>query len=242
MAEQELTKAQRLAEEVLRLSRNTLLVYLRFLDMALSRLELKSCDRSTLLTDGQYLLYHAPHVLKSFQYQKEIPVRDYLHVVMHCVYRHMFTDPSLDRPLWDLACDIAVEAVISELGLKAAEASRQKTQEAELQKLREESPADGNAAFLLLKKEYDVRTKAIKTAADKAGAKLSNVFRFCEEVFGDGQELLILVTELTISYYGAHFISRYGCKEYFEHNKELLFFERRKDIIRELETLDWEEE
>jgi len=140
MAEQELTKAQRLAEEVLRLSRNTLLVYLRFLDMALSRLELKPCDRSTLLTDGQYLLYHAPHVLKSFQYQKEIPVRDYLHVVMHCVYRHMFTDPSVDRPLWDLACDIAVEAVISELGLKAAEASRQRTQEAELQKLREECP------------------------------------------------------------------------------------------------------
>jgi len=101
--------------------------------------------------------------------------------------------------------------------------------------------ADGNAAFLLLKKEYDVRTKAIKTAADKAGAKLSNVFRFCEEVFGDGQELLILVTELTISYYGAHFISRYGCKEYFEHNKELLFFERQKDIIRELEILDLDE-
>ena len=114
--------------------------------------------------------------------------------------------------------------------------------EAMVTMLREESPADGNAAFLLLKKEYDVRTKAIKTAADKAGAKLSNVFRFCEEVFGDGQELLILVTELTISYYGAHFISRYGCKEYFEHNKELLFFERQKDIIRELETLDWEEE
>lgn len=41
-----------------------------------------------------------------------------------------------------------------------------------------------------------------------------------------------------ISYYGAHFISRYGCKEYFNHNQELLFYERQKEIIRELENLE----
>ena len=68
--------------------------------------------------------------------------------------------------------------------------------------------------------------------------QLSNLFKFCEEVFGEGQELLILVTELTISTYGASFISRYGCKEYFNHNKELLFYERQKEIISELENLE----
>lgn len=57
-------------------------------------------------------------------------------------------------------------------------------------------------------------------------------------MFGEGQELLILVTELTISYYGARFISRYGCKEYFAHNKELLFYERQKGIIAEIESLE----
>ena len=46
------------------------------------------------------------------------------------------------------------------------------------------------------------------------------------------------MTELTISHYGAHFISRYGCKEYFAHNKELLFYERQKEIIRKLDNLD----
>ena len=50
--------------------------------------------------------------------------------------------------------------------------------------------------------------------------------------------MVILVTELTISYYGARFISRYGCKEYFAHNKELLFYERQKEIITELENLE----
>jgi hypothetical protein len=103
--------------------------------------------------------------------------------------------------------------------------------------LKEKTPADGTEAFKLLKAEFDNRTKSLKKQGDAAGKQLSNVFLFCEEVFEEGQEMLILVTELTISYYGAHFISRYGCKEYFNHNKELLFYERQKEIIREIENL-----
>lgn len=72
------------------------------------------------------------------------------------------------------------------------------------------------------------------------GKRLSNVFLFCEEVFAEGQEMLILVTELTINPHSARFISRYGCKEYFAHNKELLFYERQKEIIKEIEKLDLE--
>lgn len=104
--------------------------------------------------------------------------------------------------------------------------------------LKKESPDDNTKAFALIKKEFDKIPKELKKQAGLAGEKLSNVFTFCEEVFGDGQEILILVTELTISYYGARFISRYGCKEYFNHNKELLFYERQKEIITELENLD----
>ena len=49
------------------------------------------------------------------------------------------------------------------------------------------------------------------------------------------------MAERVISYFGAHFISRYGCKEYFNHNKELLFYERQKEIIGQLEKLELEE-
>ncbi len=101
--------------------------------------------------------------------------------------------------------------------------------------LARENPAEGAAAFQLLKKDFDRREKDLKKQAREAGKKLSNMFRFCEEVFGEGQEILILVTELTINYYGANFISRYGCEEYFAHNKELLFYERQKAIIKEIE-------
>ncbi len=106
--------------------------------------------------------------------------------------------------------------------------------------LRAENPANGADAFKLIKTEFDKRTKQIKKQATAAGKHLSNAFIFCEEVFREGQEMLVLVTELTINHYSAYFISRHGCKEYFSHNKELLFYERQKEIIHELEDLDWE--
>ncbi len=104
--------------------------------------------------------------------------------------------------------------------------------------LQMEQPSGGMEAFKLLKADFDKQTKALKTAADKAGKQLSNVFRFCEDAFDEGQEMLILVTELTISRYAARFISRYGCPEYFAHNKELLFYERQMELIAELDNLE----
>ena len=104
--------------------------------------------------------------------------------------------------------------------------------------LGKENPKDAVAGFTILKKGYDGRVKQLEKHAALAGEQLKNAFLFCEDIFADGQEMLILVTELTISYYGAHFISRYGCEEYFKHNKELLFYERQKEIIAELDDLE----
>ena len=103
-----------------------------------------------------------------------------------------------------------------------------------------ERPEDGKAAFALLKKDFDQRMAGLHKSAGDAGKKLSNLFRFCGEVFPDGQELLILVTELTLNPHCARFIGRYGCKEYYERNKELLFYERQQEIIRKMEDIDWE--
>ena len=67
-------KRNQLARDVLLLSRNTLLVNLRFLDMALSRLELFASDNGTLQCDGEYLVYNSAHVLRCYKSGKEIPV------------------------------------------------------------------------------------------------------------------------------------------------------------------------
>ena len=136
MNEERTEKLNNLALEVLRLSRNTLLVNLRFLDSALSRFEYIPTEKSTLLTDGEHLLYNPEHVLKRYKHEKERPVRDYLHIVFHCIYRHMFMDPSLDRPLWDLACDIAVENVITELGIRSTTSEIESLQQSYINELK----------------------------------------------------------------------------------------------------------
>ena len=52
--------------------------------------------------------------------------------------------------------------------------------------------------------------------------------------------MLIFVTELTVSFYGSQFIRRFGCKEYFRHNKKLLFYDRQQEILNELENISSE--
>ncbi|MDE7031327.1 MAG: AAA family ATPase [Lachnospiraceae bacterium] len=102
----------------------------------------------------------------------------------------------------------------------------------------EKSPASGEAAFKLLKSDFDRRKKALTKRVSQVDANLTNVFEFCEEAFEAGsQEILILVTELTINSYAAHFIGKYGCQAYFRHNKDMLFTERKKDILAEIDEL-----
>lgn len=133
--EQELTKTQKLAKDVLIYSRNTLLVNLRFLDSALSRFEYIPVPESTFLTDGKHLFFNPMHVLINYKTAKEITVRDYLHVVLHCIFKHMYVNPNLEKVYWDLACDIAVENVIIELGLKSSFVSKENEQKKIIDKL-----------------------------------------------------------------------------------------------------------
>ena len=132
-------QAEELAKEILTLSRNTLLVNLRFLDAALCKFVRTPVPiTDTLATDGEHLYYDTRHILSLYREGREVPVRDYLHVTLHCVFHHPFIHTLVDMDLWDLACDIAVENVINELGLKAVEAPRQSAQAALIGDLKEQ--------------------------------------------------------------------------------------------------------
>lgn len=128
-------QADALAQNILRLTRNTLLVNLRFLDLALSQFQLSSYP-GTLATDGQHLFYDTYYVLSMYKRERGQNVRDYLHIVLHCVFRHLFTSANIDRRCWDLACDIAVESAIEDLHLESAACNRAYAQEETLKELR----------------------------------------------------------------------------------------------------------
>jgi len=69
-----------------------------------------------------------------------------------------------------------------------------------------------------------------KTAGETAGVQFDNAFRYLEQTFGQGQELVLFVTEITAGYNTSWFVEHFGCDAYFRHNKELLFDDTRRRI------------
>ncbi|MCI8554424.1 MAG: hypothetical protein HFJ80_05710, partial [Clostridiales bacterium] len=129
-------QAEQLAGEALELSCQILRIRLRFLDLALR--ELRPCPRPgmTLLTDGAHLYYGAGYILRRCKDGRDNVARELLHLLLHCVLRHMFVG-MVNRELWDLACDLAAEQALLELSLfPAPEDAARRT---ELEKLRTNS-------------------------------------------------------------------------------------------------------
>ena len=121
------TEADKLANEILSLSRNKLLVNLRFMDVALSYHK-RIAYEGTLATDGKTLFYDPWFVLHTYKKSQEEMVRTYLHMILHCVFQHPFVGLSVDERLWNLACDIAIESTINDLDIKAVSSSREAKQ------------------------------------------------------------------------------------------------------------------
>ena len=78
--------------------------------------------------------------------------------------------------------------------------------------------------------------------------ELAALFGFVEEAFSQdgaggnlkisGNEMLILVTELTVDNASAQFIATFGSPEYQRHNQELMLSERSEDIKAQIAELN----
>lgn len=120
-----------LALSVLNVSRNTLSIHLRFMNLAISRLRWLSIpdavqempmlqpllDETALATEGTTIFYDPMALCKLYAADKNNGPRAYMHLILHGVFRHFEVKPSVLQPLWNLACDMAVEGVINDLNL-----------------------------------------------------------------------------------------------------------------------------
>ena len=97
---------------------------------------------------------------------------------------------------------------------------------------------DGLEAFECVQKRYIDEVEQFKALGALGSAQLSNLFAFVEEAFGNGDELTVLVTELTARYHCSRFISKYGSTEYFEHNSDLLVYKRSEDLQERIRALN----
>ncbi len=107
-------QADKLAREILKLSSNMLHVRLRFLDLALGELQPFPVSGFSLGTDGKKLYYGVGYILREYKSGQDGTARELLHLLMHCILRHMFVGP-VDIALWNLACDMAVEDALLDL-------------------------------------------------------------------------------------------------------------------------------
>lgn len=108
----------RLAADIIDECRTQLMMRFRFLDLALWRMGLEPSRvgaRYPLMTDGGSIYFDPPREIARFQGSYEETVRDFLHLIMHCVFRHPYDRDRADEEAWSLTCDIIVENVVMEL-------------------------------------------------------------------------------------------------------------------------------
>lgn len=138
MAQQREEMAKELAENIMTLARNTLMVHLRFMDRAISHLTLTCDGEIPFATDGRALYYEPWTVLQRYQAEPNAVIRDMMHALLHCVFRHWFVGQDIDRARWDAACDAAVECAISDLHSPVLQSQREVNQLMTLEMLRRE--------------------------------------------------------------------------------------------------------
>ncbi len=104
--------------------------------------------------------------------------------------------------------------------------------------LRNDNSENAQTAFDKVKERFNDKVAEYKQSTEKVKEKLHYLFRFVEDVFGSGNEMLILVTECTVQADCAKFISMYGCEDYKRHNEELMLTERSGGLIQQIEELE----
>ena len=70
------------------------------------------------------------------------------------------------------------------------------------------------------------------------GTQLSNAIEHVKAAFGDGQELTILITELTRSSICGNFIQAAKVESYYQATKGLQLTQRETEIVEQISMLD----
>lgn len=116
--EKQLNKIKSLAAHIMKLASDSIVVNMRFLDVAVSALTGEQrFGMGGAATDGMKLYYDPVWLLKRYEREPAFAVRMYLHMLFHCIFYHSYQYGRLDRADWDLAVDLAVENTVLELGI-----------------------------------------------------------------------------------------------------------------------------
>jgi len=111
---QQRQKLEETGIRILEAVRTELYLSMRFMGPALASLGMvMDLSTASVGTDAAYIRFHPSFLMQLYLEHPRRLNRTYLHMILHCLLRHMFlTAHQEDTWLWDLSCDIAVEAMI----------------------------------------------------------------------------------------------------------------------------------
>lgn len=105
-------KQQALGLRILQTCRAELCELFPYLDSAFSSLDWQFSREKGFCTDAKKLCFSASELLRLYSRNPAAVRRGYLHMLLHCLFLHLFRPADAQPRLWDLACDMAVEQLI----------------------------------------------------------------------------------------------------------------------------------
>ena len=103
-------------------------------------------------------------------------------------------------------------------------------------RLTQQNLSTGSAAANAIRGWFRSAVNTRKDAITTASAQLEHAFHFLEDVFGEGQEMVIFVTELTMNPHASAFIRANGCELYHHYNRLLLLDGRQQELLDEIQS------
>ena len=93
---------------------------------------------------------------------------------------------------------------------------------------------NGDEAFEYIKQNFNNLLQKREQEIVQTTEYLNNAFLFLEEAFGESQEIVIFITELTSNPYSIKFINENGSEKYYHYNQSLLFQQGRNEILQKI--------
>ncbi|SFB88091.1 vWA domain-containing protein [Butyrivibrio sp. YAB3001] len=101
-------------KRILNAARTELYIEMRFMGAALSSLGFEmDLSTTSIGTDAVNIRFNPAHVLRLFVEEPGKLNRTYIHMLLHCIFMHMYTSEKYsDERLYDICADIVVESIL----------------------------------------------------------------------------------------------------------------------------------
>ena len=97
-----------------------------------------------------------------------------------------------------------------------------------------DAAVSGQEAFAFCRDWFDAREQERLRAQEASGDHLTHAFTFLARCFGEGQEMVLFLSELAADAGALRFVNTCGNEAYFKYNKLLLLDERRRSLTRDV--------